>query len=88
MLIKKIPGVSELVSTTLLISKIKAIDSKISDLSGLVKKTDYDAKISEIQLKYFTSPDYNKFMRDMLHAKIKQKELLNKSDIFHLVKKF
>ena len=33
-------------TTTGLDRKIKEIDNKILDLSGLVKKTDYDAKIS------------------------------------------
>ena len=38
---------------------------------GLVKKTDYDAKIPEIEGKYFTT-FYNKFMSEILDAKIKQ----------------
>ena len=47
--------------------------------SALVKKTDYGAKISEIEGKYFTTSDYNNFTSDILEAKIKQKELANKS---------
>ena len=38
-------------------------------------------KISDIQKQYFTTSDYNKFMNDILDAKIKNKELVNKCDI-------
>ena len=41
---KKIRDVSELVTTTVFNTKVKEGDNKIPDLSGLVKKTDYDAK--------------------------------------------
>ena len=66
MLIKKIPDVSGLV-TTVVNTKIGEVENKISNASGLVKKTDYDAKISEIKGKYFTTSDYNKFTSDILH---------------------
>ena len=49
---KKLPDISCLV-TTVLNTKIKEVDNKIPDLSSLVKKTNYDAKISEIEGKYF-----------------------------------
>ena len=67
-------------------TKIKEVKNKILDLSGLVKKTYYVGKISEIEGKYMTTSDYNKFTNDLLDAKIKQKELVNKSDISNLVK--
>ena len=57
-----------------------------SDVSCLVKKTVYNAKTSEIDKKYFTTSDYNKFTSDILHAKIKQKELISKFNISNLVK--
>ena len=66
MLIKKIPDVSGLV-TTVVNTKIGEVENEISNASGLVKKTDYDAKISEIKGKYFTTSDYNKFTSDILH---------------------
>ena len=53
------------------------------DVSGLVKKTDY--KMSGTEIKYFNTADYNKFTSDILDAKIKQKELVNKSDISNLI---
>ena len=67
-------------------TKIDEVESKFPNVSDLVKKTVYDAKISEIEEKYFTTSDYNKFMNDILDAKIKAKELVNKSIISNLVK--
>ena len=85
-------NVGNLVTTSVINSvlntKIKEVDDKIPEFSGLVKKTDYDAKISEMEGKQFTNSDYNKFTNDIFDAKIKQKELLNKSDISNFVKKF
>ena len=40
----------------------------------LAKKTNYNAKISDVEKKYFTTFDYNVFMNDILDAKIKQKK--------------
>ena len=58
-------------------TKIGEVENKISSASGLVKKSDYDAKIIDIGRKYFTTPDYNKFTSNIFDAKIKQKELVN-----------
>ena len=58
-----------------------AVENKIPDVSNLVKKTDYDAKISDIKSKCFATADYNKFTSQILDAKIKQKELVDKSAI-------
>ena len=52
----------------------------------MVKKKVYDTKILHIEGKYFTTSDYNKFMSDILDAKVKEKELLDKSNISNLVK--
>ena len=60
-------------TATILNTKIKVVDSKILDLSGLVKKTDYDAKISEIEGKYFTTSSYNKLTGNIVDLKIKLK---------------
>ena len=53
---------------------------------ALVKKIDYDAKISKIEEKYVTNSDYNKFTSGILDAKMKQKVLAKQSDILNLVK--
>ena len=47
------------------------VENKIPIVSSLVKKTDYDAKISEIQGKYFTTFDHDKCTSDILDAKRK-----------------
>ena len=65
-------------TATVLKTKIKEVENKIPDLSGLVQKVHYDAKLSKIEGKYFTTTDYNQFMSDILDSRIKQKELVNK----------
>ena len=47
-----------------------------------VDKIAYDAKISDTEAKYFTIPDYNKSSNEILSAKIKQRELVNKFYIY------
>ena len=49
-----------------------AVKNEITNVSDIVKKTDYDAEIPAIDVKYFTMSDYNKFTNDILDAKIKQ----------------
>ena len=61
-----------------------AVGNKISDVSNLVKKpkkTDYDAKILDIESKFFTTADYNRFTNQTLNAKVKQKRLVDKCPI-------
>ena len=77
-----------MVTVTILKTKISEVKNKIPVVSNLVKKTDYDAEKLEIERKYITIYDYNKFTSDMLDEKIKQKKLINKSDIFNIVKNF
>ena len=60
-------------TTVALKTKIGEIEKKITDVSGLDKKLVYDGKISEIERKYFTTTNYNKFTSGMLDSKIKQK---------------
>ena len=74
----EIPSIAGLATT----AALYAVKNKIPNVSGLVKKKkNYDAKIKYIKGKYFTTSDYNKFTNDTFDAKIKQKELVNKSDI-------
>ena len=70
---KKIPGTSGIVTATVLNTKTGEVGNKIHDISSLVKKKDYDAKIEDIEGKYLTTADYNKFLSDILDAKIKKK---------------
>ena len=65
------------------LQKIDLIDKNTWPYCFSQKNSDYCAKISEIKGKYLTISDYNKFTNDMLETKIKQKELVNKSNIFN-----
>ena len=47
----------------------------VSNLVQKKKKTDYDAEITDIE-KNFTTSNYNKFMNDILDAKITNKKLM------------
>ena len=66
-----------------MVKKINVINN--SRLSDLVKKTDFSAKIKYIEKKCFTIFGYNKFTNDRLHAKIKDKKLVNECHIFGFI---
>ena len=72
---KKIRDLKGLLNTNVLDKKIGEVENKKPDFSGLVKETDYDAKIFEIEGKFITTSDYNKFMSEILDAKIKQTKI-------------
>ena len=57
---------------------VNAVENKITNVSNLLKKVDYGAKILYIEAKYCTTSDYNKFTYEILDSKIKEKELVNK----------
>ena len=42
-----------LVTSTVLSNKIGEVEDKIPDVSGLIKKTDYDAKMKDIKKCFF-----------------------------------
>ena len=48
-----------------------AVENKIPNVIDLVKKRYFGAKVSDIEIKYFTS-DYNKFTGEILDTKIKK----------------
>ena len=52
--------------------KFGEVENEISNVNGLVEKTDYKAKISDIAAKYFTTSDYNNFISEILKTKIKE----------------
>ena len=60
---------------------MNSVENKIPDVSNVVKKTDYDAKILDIESKYITTADYNKFTKDIVANDIKSKRLVDVSDI-------
>ena len=73
-------------TTTVLNTKIIEVENKNPNVIDLARKTYYDAKISEIKRKYLTTSDYNKITSNIPDGKIKQKELVSKSDTSNLVK--
>ena len=54
-------------------SALTVVINKIPNISNLVKKKDHDSKISDIESKYITATDYNKFTKDIVHNSIKNK---------------
>ena len=67
---------SGLVTTTILNTKIEEVENKIPGVSGLVKKTDYNAKISVIEEDL---SNYNKLTCEIVDTKIKT--LVTNSDL-------
>ena len=66
----KVPRIFNLPTTAAYNSKINEVKNanKIHKVSDLVKKTDYDAKTSEMVKKYLTTSDYNKFTNNILET--------------------
>ena len=58
---KKIPDVGGTLNTPVVDTKVKDVSNKILDPCILVNKTDCDAKILEIEGKYFTASDCNNY---------------------------
>ena len=52
---------------------LNAVENTIADVRKLVKKTDDDAKIFDIQAKFFTTFDFNKFKCEILNTNTKEK---------------
>ena len=69
-LAKKISVPSELVINNVCDTKIKEVENKMLDVSDLVKKAN-NFKISDIEIKYIITSDYNKFTSSIPDVKIK-----------------
>ena len=65
----KIPSITSLATNSVL----TAVKYNIPNLSNLVKKTNHDAKIADIENKYITTADYNKFTKDIVAERMKKK---------------
>ena len=84
---KKIPDTSVLVTTTVLNTKISEVENKIPNTSGLVTTTVLNTKISEVENKipnhdkYITTPEFNKLTAENFTARLKEINLVNKTDI-------
>ena len=65
-----------------------AVKNKIPNVSNLVKKTDYDAKVNEIKKKitdhthdkYITTTEFNKLIAESFAARLAQADLVTKTD--------
>ena len=77
----KIPSITGLATT----AALKVIENKINNVSDLVKKTDYDAKISGLEVKYFTISDYKELTGEIHNAKTKDKGLVKQYVIFGFI---
>ena len=51
------------------------------------KKTDYDTKIWDIEIKSIITTGYNEFTKGSVANQIKNKNLINKSDISRFINK-
>ena len=87
----KIPHITNLATT----AALTAHENTIPNVSNLVKKTDHNTKISEIEYeitiyhdhdKYITTQEFNKLTSEKLTARLAQANLSSKSDIANCVK--
>ena len=58
-----------------LLARVNTIPT--NDTSDLVKETDYDAKSKDIEDKYITTSDFNKFSKSIFEAKLATNKDLN-----------
>ena len=79
------PNLTNLATT----GALTAIENKIPSISSLVKKTDYNIKINEIEKKstdhnhdkYITTSEFNKFTKDILDLRLKWANVAIKTDM-------
>ena len=80
----EIPSISGLATT----SALTAVENKIPNVSNLVKKTDYDIKVNEIEKKiidhthdkYIATPEIKKLIAENFAARLAQADLVTKTD--------
>ena len=91
---KKIPDTNGLVTTTVLNTKIIEVENKIPDPSSLVATTVLNKKIKEVQnkipghAKYITTQEFNKLTTNILAARLKQANLVSKTDFDDKLRSF
>ena len=86
----EIPSITNLAET----AALTAVDNKIPNVNKLVKKSDYNTNISEIENKittdhdkYITSQEFNKLTSEHFIAKLVQANLESKSNITNIIKR-
>ena len=78
------PSITSLATT----SALTAVENTIPIISNLVKKTDYNTKIIEIDKKlthhshdkYIATPEFNKLAANIFNARLAQENLVTKTD--------
>ena len=76
-------------------SVIKVTNINTTDTSDLIKNTDYNTKINEIEKKitnhdhdkYITTQEFNKLTSDNFTARLAQANLASKNDIAYFIKR-
>ena len=79
----KIPSITGLATN----SALTALENKIPNVSNLVTKTDNNTKISEIEKKVITTPEFNKLTTENFKARLAQALLITKTDLDTELKK-
>ena len=88
----EIPNITNLATA----AALTAVENKIPNVSNLVKKTDYNTKISKIEIKittdhdhnrHITTQEFNKLTSENFTTRLKLANLAIKSDIANFVKK-
>ena len=82
----KIPSITDLATNSALI----VVKNKIPNVSSLIKKADYDTKVSEIEKKitdhnhdkHITNPEFNTLAADVFNARLAEVNVITKTD-FH-----
>ena len=83
---KKILDTSGLVTTTVLNTKVGQVENKIPDTIGLLTSIVLNTKISEVEntipdnSMYITTQEFNELMGKNLESRLRQADLVNKTD--------
>ena len=72
--INKIKGETLSITGLATTAALNSVNNEIPNVSDLIKKAGYDTKPLNIDSKYFTTSDYNKFTNNILDAKIKNEK--------------
>ena len=80
----KIPSITGLATN----SALTTVEIKISNVSSLIKKTDYNTKISDIEKKitdhnhdkYITTPEFNRLTTENFKARLANADLITKAN--------
>ena len=81
-------------TTAVLNTKISEVENKIPNTSSLVTRTVLNTKISEVEdkipdnSKYFTTQEFNELTAENVAARLKQTDLVNKTDLDNKLARF